>query len=74
MSTSPSLVQLERYFLSAFPQCFAFIFGVGGIGGGGGVAVVLCVLWLWAVVVVVAVVCRDLDKNDNFACRVTFAG
>ncbi len=36
MLTSPALMRLERYFLSAFPQLFALTFGMGAIGGGGG--------------------------------------
>ena len=75
MLTSPALMRLERYFLSAFPQLFALMFGVGGIGEGGSGGAVVC-----AVVVGGGCGCGGgvsryyLDKNDNFACHVTFAG
>ncbi len=61
MSTSPSLMRLERYFLSFFPQCFALTFSLGGIEGeGNGVAVVCAVAVAVVVVVVVAVVCQGI--------------
>jgi hypothetical protein len=64
----------KRYFLSAFPQCFALTFGMGGIGGGGSGVAAVC-----AVVVVGGCGCGDgasryLEKNYNFASHVTFAG
>ena len=70
---SPFLMRLERYFLSAFPQCFDFTFGVGGIGGGSGVAVV-CAVVEGGGCGCGGGVSRYLDRNDNFASRVTFAG
>jgi hypothetical protein len=72
MSTSPILTRLVWYFLSAFPQDFVLTFGIVGIGGAGGSGVaVVCaviVLWWWCLKV------QYLDKTDNSAHHVTFAG
>jgi hypothetical protein len=59
--------------LSAFLWCFALTFGVGGIGGGSGVAVV-CAVVVGGSSGCGSGVSRYLDKNDNFASHVTFAG
>jgi hypothetical protein len=36
--------EVKRYFLSAFPHCFSFDFGLGGIAGGAGLQRVVCAM------------------------------
>ncbi len=53
--------EVKEVSLSAFPQCFAFAFGLGGIGGDW--VLESCVLcgcgrWLWWC-------CVEVGKNDN---------
>jgi hypothetical protein len=63
---SPTLMRLERCFLSAFPQDFSLTFSVSGIGGESGVALVCAVIVGGGCGCGIGV-SRCLDKNENFA-------